>query len=314
MVILLGREIPPALRSELDAIIPGARVISEADLESDPSLVGSIEVCYHHLPSRLWASASSLRWFQSSYAGMEGLLGVSEARRHPAVFTNARIHAAPISEHLWGMLLSLTRNLPLALDLQRRRRWDHEAGEAGHSILQGKTLCVAGLGEIGARCARIGRAFGMHVIGIRRDPSPHPDADEVVGPADRRRAFAAADVVMAILPATAATKAFVGRGEFAAMRGTVFLNAGRGSTVDTDALVAALKSGAVRAAGLDVTDPEPLPRRNPLWRMPNVLITPHCSGSHAEYGERAARVFLDNLRRYVRGEPLESVVDKEAGY
>jgi D-2-hydroxyacid dehydrogenase (NADP+) len=314
MVILLGREIPPALRAELDAIVPGAQVISEADLEADPSLAGRVEVCYHHLPSPLWGRAASLRWFQSSWAGMEGLLAMPEARHHPAVFTNARIHAAPISEHLWGMLLSLVRNLPLAYELQRRRRWGHEACEAGHSILPGKTLCVAGLGEIGARCARIGRAFGMHVIGIRHDPRPHPDADEVVGPADRLRAFAAADAVMAILPATAATRAFVGRAEFAAMRGSVFLNAGRGSTVDTDALVAALRSGALRAAGLDVTDPEPLPRRHPLWRMPNVLITPHCAGSHAEYAERAARVFLDNLRRYVRGEPLEHVVDKEAGY
>ncbi len=136
----------------------------------------------------------------------------------------------------------------------------------------------------------------------------------MVGPADRKGAFAAADVVMAVLPATAATRRFVGRAEFAAMRASVFLNAGRGSTVDTDALVAALGSGALRAAGLDVTDPEPLPRRHPLWRMPNVLITPHCAGNHAEYEERAARVFLDNLRRYAAGEPLEHVVDKEAGY
>jgi phosphoglycerate dehydrogenase-like enzyme len=314
MVILLGRDFPPALRAELDTIVPGAQVISRADLDADPSLLGRVEVCYSHLPSRRWSEAVSLRWFQSSWAGMEGLLALSEARHHPAVFTNARIHAAPISEHLWGMLLSLVRNLPLARDLQRRRRWDRETCQAGRTILQGKTLCVAGLGEIGSRCARIGRAFGMRVVGIRRDPSPHPDTDEVVGPADRHRAFAAADAVMVILPATAATRAFVGRGEFAAMRGVVFLNAGRGSTVDTDALVAALRGGAVRAAGLDVTDPEPLPRRHPLWRMPNVLITPHCAGSHAEYAERAARVFLDNLRRYVRGEPLESVVDKEAGY
>jgi len=315
MVILLGRELSCELRAELEAMVPGARVVSEADLDADPSLVGRIEVCYAHLPSGLWGSAASLRWFQSTWAGMERLLAIPDARRHPAVFTNAAIHAAPISEHLFAMLLSLVRNLPLARELQRRRRWDREACEAGLSILEGKTLCVAGLGEIGSRCARIGRAFGMHVIGIRRDPSPHPDADEVVGPADRKGAFAAADVVMVVLPGTAATRAFVGRDEFAAMRASVFfLNAGRGSTVDTDALVAALRDGALRAAGLDVTDPEPLPRRHPLWRMPNVLITPHCAGLHAEYEERAARVFLDNLRRYVNNKPLEHVVDKEAGY
>jgi len=314
MVILLGRELPRGLRAEIDAIVPGARVVSEADLDADPSLAGRVEICYAHLPSRFWGSASSLRWFQSPWAGMERLLAIPEARRHPAVFTNAPIHAGPVSEHLWGMLLSLVRNLPLARELQRRRRWDFDACAEGLPTLAGRTLCIAGLGEIGARCARIGRAFGMRVVGIRRDPSPHPDADEVVGPADRKGAFAAADVVMAVLPATAATRAFFGRAEFAAMRASVFLNAGRGSAVDTDALVAALRDGALRAAGLDVTDPEPLPRRHPLWRMPNVLITPHCAGQHAGYDERAARVFLDNLRRHANGEPLEHVVDKEAGY
>jgi phosphoglycerate dehydrogenase-like enzyme len=314
MVILLTRTLSREMRAELDAIVPGAQVVSEGDLVADPSLVGRIEVCFAHLPSDLWGRATSLRWFQSSWAGIERLLAIPEARHHPAVFTNARIHAAPISEHLWGMLLSLVRNLPLAWDLQRRRRWDRDACQAGLSILQGKTLCVAGLGEIGSRCARIGRAFGMRVVGIRHDPSPHPDADEVVGPAERHRAFAAADAVMVILPATDATRGFVGRAEFSAMQGSVFLNAGRGSTVDTDALVAALSSGAVRAAGLDVTDPEPLPRRHPLWRMPNVLITPHCAGLHAEYEERAARVFLDNLRRYAAGETLRYVVNKEEGY
>ncbi len=137
-------------------------------------MIGRIEVCYAHLPSGLWERATSLRWFQSPWAGMERLLAVPEARRSPAVFTNAPIHAAPISEHLWGMLLSLVRNLPRARDFQRRRRWDHAACEPGLSILEGKTLCVAGLGEIGSRCARIGRAFGMRVIGIRREPAPIP--------------------------------------------------------------------------------------------------------------------------------------------
>ncbi len=314
MVILLGRPLPPNMLAELLTLVPGARIVTEADLAAEPALIERVEVCYAHLPSKLWPRAATLRWFQSPWAGMEGLLAIPEARRHPAMFTNARIHAAPIGEHLWGMLLSLVRNLPRARELQRRRRWDRGAFEPGPALLEGRTLCVAGLGEIGARCARIGRAFGMRVIGIRRGALPHPDADEVVGPADRGRAFAAADVVMAVLPATGATRAFIGRAEFALMRGTLFLNAGRGSTVDTDALVAALRDGTVRAAGLDVTDPEPLPRRHPLWRMPNVLITPHYAGSSAENEERAARVFLDNLRRFAAGEPLVNLVDKAAGY
>jgi phosphoglycerate dehydrogenase-like enzyme len=206
MVILLGRTLPPTMLAELQTIVPGARLVSGEDLAADPALAGQVEVCYAHLPSDLWPRAASLRWFQSPWAGMERLLAMPEARRHPAVFTNARIHAAPIAEHLWGMLLSLVRNLPRAWDLQRRRRWDHDAFKPAPALLEGKTLCVAGLGEIGARCARIGRAFGMRVIGIRRAELPHPDADDVVGPADRNGAFAAADVLMAVLPATDATR------------------------------------------------------------------------------------------------------------
>jgi phosphoglycerate dehydrogenase-like enzyme len=154
----------------------------------------------------------------------------------------------------------------------------------------------------------------MHVIGIRRNPRPSPVADEVVGPEARRDAFSRARVIMVLLPSTEETRRFVGSEELRAMTGAFLLNAGRGSSVDTDALVEALREGNVRGAGLDVTDPEPLPPASPLWSFPNVIITPHYAGVHPGYEEEAFAVFLENLGHWTRGEPLANVVDKAAGY
>ena len=143
---------------------------------------------------------------------------------------------------------------------------------------------------------------------------PIPRADEVVGPETRRDVFARSRVIMLILPETPDTTGFVGRAELDVMQGAFLLNAGRGSAIATDQLVEALQDGRVRGAGLDVTDPEPLPNGHPLWGMPNVIITPHYGGVHPGYDEEAFAVFCANLERWVRGQPLQNVVDKTAGY
>jgi len=139
-------------------------------------------------------------------------------------------------------------------------------------------------------------------------------ADEIVGPDRRREVFAVSRLIMVLLPDTGDTRAFIGKEELAVMKGAFLLNGGRGRSIDTAALVDALRSGAVRGAGLDVTDPEPLPPGHPLWSMPNVIITPHYAGNHPGYDAEAFTVFLDNLGRWVKGEPLQNVVDRTAGY
>jgi phosphoglycerate dehydrogenase-like enzyme len=186
------------------------------------------------------------------------------------------------------------------------------------ATLQGKTACIVGLGAIGTRCAQLARAFRMRVIAIRRRPEtaagdPVP-ADEVGGPADLVGALERSRVVMVVVPGTPATRGMIGLREMAVLRGAYLLNAGRGPCVDTDALVEALRDGRVRGAGLDVTDPEPLPSGHPLWTTPNVIITPHYAGSHPGYDREAFAVFLENLGLYLRGEPLRGVVDKAQGY
>ena len=294
--------------------------IGTEELSADPTLVERIEICYPALPAELWSRAGSLRWLQTKRAGAEWLSTIPQAMTHPAVITNVHIHAAAVSEHIWGMCLALTRNINRAALQQKDRLWDKQTLVPGISTLAGKTVCVVGLGVIGRRCAQMGRAFGMQVIGIRRRGHGADGegltavVDEVGSPADMMAAFERSRVIMAVLPGTPATRGLIGRKEMAVMRGAYLLNAGRGTCVDTEALVDALRAGSVRGAGLDVTDPEPLPPEHPLWTMPNVIITPHYAGDHPGYNAEAFKAFLDNLRRYVREEPLRNVVDRQQGY
>jgi len=182
-------------------------------------------------------------------------------------------------------------------------------------LLWGKTLGVLGVGAIGGHSAEVGKAFGMRVVGLRRGGGAHPAVERMYAPGERADFLAECDVVLNTLPLTDATRGFLGRAEFAALRpGAVLVNTGRGGTVDTDALLDALRSGRLGAALLDVTDPEPLPPDHPLWTTENVTLTPHYSGSRPDYDERAEAIFLDNLRRYLAGQPLVNVVDKREGY
>jgi phosphoglycerate dehydrogenase-like enzyme len=313
-VILLTTKLSDEQARRLRAAAPAARIVETSELSADPGMATRIEICFPSLPPALWQSAGSLAWLQSDMAGIESVIRAAEAARHPAVITNVHIHGVTIAEHLWGMTLMLTRNLGRAGRLQATGAWNRDAVTEGLSSLEGRTLCIVGLGAIGERCAAIGRALGMRVIGIRRHPAPSPWAEEVVGPDSRRDAFSRSRVIMIVLPDTPHTRGFVGREELAAMNGAFLLNAGRGSSVDTDALVEALRNGKVRGAGLDVTDPEPLPAGHPLWAMENVVITPHYAGAHPGYGEEAFDVFLDNLGRWLRGEQLRNIVDRTAGY
>jgi D-2-hydroxyacid dehydrogenase (NADP+) len=313
-IVLVTAALTGEQAARIAAALPGARIVGPADLEADPGLIERVAVCYPSLPEELWRRAHSLRWLQCTTAGVDRLLGRPEVREHPALITNVHIHGACAAEHLWGMALALTRNINRAIRQQERGTWDRGPLMEGMANLEGGTLCVAGLGTIGAACARIGRAFGMRVVGVSRRAGPRPFADEVVGPEDRAEAFARSRLIMLVLPDTAETRGFVGRREIDAMSGAYLLNGGRGTAVDTEALVLGLAEGRVRGAGLDVTDPEPLPAGHPLWRMPNVVITPHYAGDHPGYYAEAFDVFCVNLERWARGLPLLHVVDRAAGY
>lgn len=312
-LIFLSDGLNAEMRAAVRRTAPGARLVTPSELASDPALVERIDVCYSSLPPELWEKARNLSWVQLKWAGVETTLEVPHVMAHSATITNVHIHGNAICEHLWGMALMLARNLKAAVAAQAEGKWNENLRD-GLATIAGRTLCIVGFGTIGARCAAVGKALGMRVVGIRRHPAPSMAADLVVGPEKRREVFAESRIIMVVLPDTRDTQAFIGREELAVMNGAFLLNAGRGRSIDTVALVEALQSGKVRGAGLDVTDPEPLPAGHPLWAMPNVIITPHYAGNHPGYDREAFDVFLDNLGRWVRGEPLRNVVDRSSGY
>jgi len=304
----------PDLIREIRAITPNAHIIKYQDLKNDPSLIESVEIVFGHLDHRLFPRASCLKWVQSPGVGVDWA-DHPEAKSHSFTLTNAHTVEVSISEHLFAMLLLLTRRLRSAYCQQLKRVWQESTLLEGMETIKGKTLCVVGLGYVGKRCAMLGKAHQMHVIGVRNHPQPTEWVDRVYGPNELKEALSQADVVMVVIPNTNNTRNLIASEEFAVMpKGSYLLNAGRGQTVDTDALVKALINGTIKGAGLDVINPEPPPPGHPIWQIPNVIITPHLSSWYPRYQEDLNAVFLDNLSRYVNHKALKSLVNRREGY
>jgi phosphoglycerate dehydrogenase-like enzyme len=213
------------------------------------------------------------------------------------------VHDASVSEWVVAAILAMRRRLPEFGELQHRAEWNREIATQRVSDpvddLEGKTVLVVGYGSIGKALASRLTPFGARVVGIAQHARP-----DAVTPEGLPRLLPAADVVVDLLPLTPDTRKFVDAKFLSQMKpGAIFVNAGRGGTVDTDALLEALRSGRIRAA-LDVTDPEPLPAEHPLWKEPNVLITPHIAGTVAQMEARAYRFAGEQIRRYAAGQPL----------
>jgi phosphoglycerate dehydrogenase-like enzyme len=264
------------------------------------------------------ASARRLRWIQSTAVGVAGLM-VPEIVDGPVVVTNVRgVHSAQIAEHAVALVLALRRRLHVAVARQGARVWAQGELQALRTpVLADSRLVVVGLGAIGSRVAALAAGLGMRVTGVRRRvglPTP-PGVEIVVGPDALRAALATADAVVLAAPRTAETGAMIGADELAAMRPTaVLVNVARGRLVDEAALVAALEAGRLAGAGLDAFAREPLPEDHPLWRLPNVLVTPHTAAFGADYWAPAVDLFLENVSRFRRGDLLLNVVDKARGY
>ena len=291
---------------------PDLRFLSGDDV--DPSACEGLIAGYRGIESYLGAD-SKLRWVQSYSAGVEGFLGVPELRDSDVVLTNAKIIQGPeIADHALGLLLNFTRNLK-AFNARMPEGWNTER-ELPMIELSGKTALVIGLGGIGTQIAQRAAAFGMTVIATDpKDIPMHRDVAYVGKPDELEDLLPRADVVFSAVPHTPATEGMIGDREFELMKEGVYLvNVSRGKIVDTDALVSALRSGKVRAAGLDVTDPEPLPSDHALWTMSNVTITPHVATVSDRIAERRMQLLRENIARFATGRPLRNVVDKQVRY
>ena len=259
-----------------------------------------------------WGSAGALKWIQSASAGVDDLL-FPELVESYVVVTNARgVFDGAIAEYVLGLILSFAKDLLGVADRQRRREWHHQDTER----LEAKRLLVVGAGPIGRAVGKAGRGFGMLVRGMGRTTRPGDAVfGTIMGIDELHEGLAWADYVVNALPATPKTHHVFDGEAFAAMNPWArFVNVGRGSTVDEAALVEALRRGDISVAALDVFEDEPLPADSPLWALPNAIVSPHVAGDFAGWREALVELFVENLERYLTGNPLRNVVDKELGF
>jgi phosphoglycerate dehydrogenase-like enzyme len=264
------------------------------------------------LAAALHQPGSPCQWLQTLSAGYETLVvhGVPERVQ----VTNAGSVWSPmVAEHAMGLMLAVARRVPRVLAAQATGRWDNTIRQ-DMLMLFGSHLVIVGMGSIGGELARRARAFGMRITGVSRSGRPHPDADEVLPVTRLHEALSRADYVVCAAPGSPTTDGLIGAPELAACPPhAVLVNVGRGSVVDTDALVQALRDGTVAAAALDVTEPEPLPDGHPLWALPNALVSPHLGGAApARYNDRLARHVAANVQARLAGAPLHDRVNPRA--
>jgi phosphoglycerate dehydrogenase-like enzyme len=316
---VLWRNYWPERLPLLALVAPGVEIVPFADNEEALELVGDADAVIGTATPELLVAGSKLRWIQVGGAGVERYMAIPKLGNGEVLLTNGQKLASPeIAEHVMALTRALARGLGYAITAQNRREWIRfEIGDlAPLQRLRGKTMLVVGLGGIGTEVARLASAAEMRVTGIRSSRRSGPPFVDRVGLTEDLPAFAAeADVVVNCLPMTPDTADIFDAALFQIMKPTAFfVNVGRGGTVDTDALVDALSKGEIAGAGLDVTDPEPLPPDHPLWKAPNLIITPHYAAWSDIGRERRWLLYRENLRRFVVGEPLLSVVDPKRGY
>ncbi len=287
--------------------LPGQPVTQE-DVDWAQVILGNV-------PAAMLHGSPALEWLQTNSAGVEPYIqpGVLAG---DTLLTNATgAYGLAIAEHMLGMLLELFKKLELYRDAQKSGAWQSQGAV---KAVYGSTVLVLGMGDIGGEFAARCKALGARVIGVRRSPRPCPEyADEVHLLEDLDSLLPHADVVAITLPGTDATRGLMSRERLAKMKeGAVLLNVGRGFIVDTEALCDALERGHLSGAGVDVTDPEPLPPTHRLWNIPTAVVTPHISGFYhlRETHERIVGIFLENLRHFQAGEPLRNLVDFATGY
>jgi phosphoglycerate dehydrogenase-like enzyme len=267
------------------------------------------------MPVDLLSRASRLKWIQLTSAGADRLVDREILRSGIAVTTASGIHVTPIGEYVLGMMIMLAKGWPHLFRAQEKGEWARLTPQE----LEGRTVGVVGLGSVGQEVARLAKLLGMRVLGVRRSGAPLESGeylvDEMFAPLDLLHVLSQSDYVVLALPLTEETHHLMGELAFQAMKTSAYLiNVSPGAVVDEVALVRALKVGLIAGAGLDVFESEPLPPESELWKLRNVIISPHIAAATRHYNERAVALFCENIRHYLADEPLLNLVDPQRGY
>lgn len=318
MKLLVHADQPEAFLDILEARLPNAAIRCCRDYASLPAMLERErpEVLYTirfagtpGFPRAAIVESPTLRWVSIGGSGTDHLAPWDPARL--TVTNAAGVAAETMAQYAAAAMLSFSLGLPALAADQRERRW---AARRVASV-KGRTLAILGLGQTGRATARLAKALGLRVTGIRARPAPTPDVDRVESPTRLHDLLAEADFVLVCVPLTPTTRGLVDAAAFAAMKsGAVLIDVSRGGVVVQAALIEALQSGRLAGAALDVFETEPLPPDHPLWAMDNVTISPHCSSVYDGWERRSVEMFCDNAERWRRGVGLENVVDPRRGY
>jgi phosphoglycerate dehydrogenase-like enzyme len=328
IVVAVPATLASDFQDEIRATSPRIDLVLIPNDAPTPELAAEASVFYRSWAMRRVAvdgvieRASGLRWMHVPSAGVDLTLTPNVMERDFVITHMPGVFDEPVAEFALGLMLAAAKRLPAYLQAQQRGEWlraatwdDVHRETTMPVLLRGATLGIVGFGGIGRALAEMARPLKMRVLGYRREPRPDSLADAMYGPGQLGEVLAASDYVVLAVPLTPETQRMIGAAELAQMKSTAWLiNIARGRLIDDDALVAALEAKQIGGAALDVATREPLATDHPYYRLPNVILTPHVAGAFPHMNDFDRRVFLDELRRFLAGEPPQNVVHREKGY
>lgn len=315
--IVVNLDLEEKYIDEIKEVAPEWEIVSGKDTDELQEDLKGAEVILHWkkaIEQTVLEQNNQLKWIQTWSAGVNNLPLEQLSERNVSITSANGVHAYPISETIFALMLGLTRKIHTYVRQQQQKQWEHADLKLE---IHEKTIGVLGVGAIGLETAKIAKAFGMKVLGVRHSGKSTDFVDEMYTPDQLSDVLPQCDVVVITLPLTDETINLLGKEQFDQMKNSsTLINIGRGPIVKEDELVEALQSGKIAGAGLDVFATEPLPEDSPLWDMENVIVTPHTAGSTEHYTERVVRdVFIPNLKNYLEGEkPSKNLVDYDKGY
>ena len=313
--ILLWADAPAAYVDSIRAVGLAERVevatLPRKEKPSAEQLARAEALMAYGVPPGTLPAMPKLRWVQAMTAGVEGWVALPDFPDGVTLSCARGTHRESMPENIIGALFYVAKPYAAAVESQKQRRWVPTIAQP----LTDMTLGILGLGAIGQDVARIAAVLGMRVIGSRRHPEPMENVAEVFPPERTPEVLAQSDFVLLLLPATRETDNFINAERLAMMKSNAWLlNFGRGHLIKDDDLIAAVKAKKIAGAILDVYRQEPLPAEHPFWSTEGIIVLPHIGGPHPQRNQIVARLFVENLRRFLDGEPLKEVVDRNAGY